>query len=216
MSQKPVFTKELFQFLFELKFNNERPWFEANRARYEKFVKEPLQEFCDAFVVRLKKINPAFDRAKTFRIHRDTRFSRDKTPYKTQAAAQFLHRAAGGDVHSPAFYLHLEPGESFLGTGIWAPEPDVLARIRARIVGKPREWTPLSKLGLWGESYARPPKGVDPGHKFIADLKRKHFLTWNDFKDREVLDPAFSDRLAKACKQNAPLIAFLDAALGLD
>jgi uncharacterized protein (TIGR02453 family) len=214
--QAPVFTKELFQFLVELKFNNERPWFLAHKARYEASVKRPLEAFCDAFLPRLKRIAPAYDRARMFRIHRDTRFSRDKTPYKTQAAAQFLHRAAGGDVHSPAFYLHLEPGESFLGAGIWAPEPETLARIRARIVARPAQWAPLSKLELWGESYARPPKGVDPDHRFVADLKRKHFLTWIEFTDRQVLEPAFIERLARACRKSVPLVAFLDAALGLD
>ena len=214
--QGRIFGRELFQFLAELKFNNERSWFEANRGRYEEHVKRPLEAFGKALAERLRRIDPAYDRPRVFRIHRDTRFSRDKAPYKTQAAIQFPHRAAGGDVHAPGFYVHLEPGESFVGGGIWAPDPEALRRIRAAIVARPARWAPLSKLSFWGESYARPPKGVDPGHRFVEDLKRKHFITWVDFDDRRVVGPAFLGLAEKACRKMAPLVGFLNGALGLE
>jgi uncharacterized protein (TIGR02453 family) len=207
--------KELFQFLVELKFNNERPWFQAQKPRYEAVLKKPLQELSEAFQPRLKRLNPAYDHARVFRIYRDTRFAKDKTPYKTHAAAQFLHRAAGNDVHAPGFYLHLEPGESFMGAGIWAPDADGLRRVRAAIVARPATWAPLSKLTLWGESYARPPKGVDPGHRYITDLKRKHFMSWVEFKDKDVFSADFLSRLEKAAKALNPLVLFLNQALGL-
>jgi uncharacterized protein (TIGR02453 family) len=150
-----------------------------------------------------------------FRIHRDTRFSKDKTPYKTHLAAQFRHRAASQDVHAPGFYLHIEPGESFMGAGIWQPEAAPLLKIRKAIATKPKDWAPLSKLPLWGESLKRPPKGFDAEHPYIQDIKRKHFITWVDFKDKEVLSADFQSRCAAACKKMNPLMLFLCKALGL-
>ena len=209
------FKKELFQFLVELKFNNERPWFQANKARYEEFLKKPMLAFIEAFQKPVARINKAYTQPRLFRIYRDTRFAKDKTPYKTHVAAQFLHRAASGDLHAPGFYLHLEPGESFLAAGMWSPESDALKRIRGAIMARPKDWAKLSKLPFWGESYARPPKGVDPGHRFIADLKRKHFISWVDFKDSQALGPHFIKDVEKACKRMNPLLVFLNQALGL-
>lgn len=208
-----VFSKKSFQFLLDLRFNNDRLWFQENKAHYEESVKRPIEAFSQAFLPRLVKIAPDYDQARVFRIQRDTRFSKDKAPYKTHASVQFLRMGADRDVHQPGFYVHIEPGESFAGAGIWAPEPAVLERIRAAIIAKPNAWAPLSKLPLWGDSYIRPPRDVDPNHRFIDDLKRKNFLTWVDFKDKDVLGAAFIDRVEKACRQMAPLVAFLDKAL---
>jgi uncharacterized protein (TIGR02453 family) len=209
-----VFSEEIFRFLVELKFSNERSWFQENKARYEESVKRPLEAFGEVFAARLARIAPGYTQPRVFRIQRDTRFSKDKTPYKTAASVQFLRPTADRDVHQPGFYIHIEPGECFAGAGIWAPDAATLARIRARILSKPDEWVPLAKLPLWGESYVRPPKGVDPGHRFVADLMRKHYLCWIDFKDRDVLGPSFLGRAEKACRRMAPLVAFLDRALG--
>ena len=211
----PVFSEELFQFLVELNFNNNRTWFAENKARYEQHVKRPLEAFAAAFAPRLAKIAPGYSVGRPFRIYRDTRFSKDKTPYKTQAAVQFLRASARSNVHQPGFYVHLEPGECFAAAGMWAPDAATLARVRAAIMARPAAWAPLSKLEFWGESYARPPKGVDPGHRFVADLLRKHYLTWVDFKDRDIVSPSFLDRVEKACARMAPLVAFLDRALGI-
>jgi len=210
-----VFSAELFRFLVELQFNNNREWFNENKARYEESVKRPLAAFAAALAPRLAKSAPGYDQGRVFRIHRDTRFAKDKTPYKTQAAAQFLRAQADRDVHQPGFYLHLEPGECFAAAGIWAPDAATLARIRAAIVAKPAAWAPLARLELWGESYARPPKGVDPDHRFVAALMRKHYLTWVDFEDEQVLGPAFLGRVERACQRMTPLVTFLDRALGI-
>jgi uncharacterized protein (TIGR02453 family) len=216
MKPKPYFSKALFQFLVELKFNNDRAWFNANKTRYENDLKKPLLAFAEDFQGPLKKVNPSFisDKRSVFRIYRDTRFAKDKTPYKTHAAAQFRHRAASADVHAPGFYLHLEPGESFAAAGIWGPEPEPLKRIR-QAIAKGGDWAKLSKFPLWGESLKRPPKGFDPGHKHIADLKRKHFITWVDFKDSQVLAADFMKQVAAAFKKTDPLIRFLCGAMGL-
>lgn len=224
MPKAPYFTPKLFQFLVELKFNNERAWFNANKARYEEDVKKPLLRFIADLGPGLRKVNPAYVAdprpvgGSYFRIYRDTRFAKDKTPYKTHAAAQFRHRAATGDVHAPGFYLHLEPGECIVGGGIWMPEAEPLKAVRLRIAAKDSAWMRLkrSKLPLWDQdSLKRAPKGFDPEHAMIEDLKRRHYITWIDIKDKQACAPDFLERFLDSCKKVDPLIRFLCGAMGL-
>ena len=132
-------TPKLFNFLSELKENNNKEWFESNKARYESDVREPLLRFVTDFGVRLAEVSPHFvaDARKSggslFRIYRDVRFSKDKTPYKTNAGLQLRHES-GKDVHAPGFYLHLQPNEVFIGVGIWHPDNTTLGKIRDAIV----------------------------------------------------------------------------------
>ena len=128
MAQKQAhFGRTFFEFLEDLKANNNSEWFKANKERYIDEVRTPLQQFVLDFAPHLKKISPHFVAdprpvgGSIFRIYRDIRFSKDKTPYKTHAAAQFRHKG-GKDVHAPGFYLHLAPGEVFAGFGIWRPD----------------------------------------------------------------------------------------------
>ena len=113
MAREPHFTPALFKFLRELNKNNTREWFQANKDRYETDVRNPMLGFIADFAPYLEGLSPQFvaeprrSGGSMFRIHRDTRFSKDKSPYKTHAAAQFGH-ARGKDVHAPGFYLHLE------------------------------------------------------------------------------------------------------------
>ena len=129
----------LFDFLRELKANNERPWFEENKARYRAEVQGPMLDFIQAFAEPLAEISPHFradpraNGGSLFRIYRDTRFSKDKTPYKTNVGAHFRHEA-GKDAHAPGFYLHLEPGMCFAGCGVWHPDSPTLGRIRDAIL----------------------------------------------------------------------------------
>ena len=118
------FTSESFAFLRELSKNNNREWFAANKKRYEAELRDPALRFISDFGPRLNRIAPRLVAdprpvgGSMFRIYRDTRFAADKTPYKTAVGIRFPHRAAS-DVHSPGFYLHLEPSEVFVGAGIW-------------------------------------------------------------------------------------------------
>lgn len=182
------FPGALFQFLAELALNNEREWFEPRKDRYQAAVLEPALAFIRAMAPRLRQISSAFvavDKrvgGSLMRVHRDTRFSKDKTPYKTNVGIQFRH-SAGKDVHAPGLYVHLEPGECFLGVGLWHPEPDALAKIRARILEEPDAWQRVrddpalrASFELRGESLARAPRGVDPTHPHVEDLKRKDFI----------------------------------------
>jgi len=118
------FEPALFDFLRDLKQNNNREWFQKNKHIYESKVKQPLLEFIADFAPHLHKIHPRFVAdprpvgGSMFRIYRDVRFSEDKSPYKTQASAHFKHHKASKDVHVPGFYLHLEPGQCFTAAGV--------------------------------------------------------------------------------------------------
>ena len=155
-----------------------------------------------------------------FRIHRDVRFSRDKRPYKEHAACQFRHRL-GRDVHAPGFYVHLAPGEVFFGGGMWMPEADALLRIRTHIVAKPAAWKKVvtdkafvaAFGGVEGEGLTRPPKGFDPAHPFIEDLKRKSFVATRISSERTACEPAFVNEVVEGFRALTPLMRFLCAAL---
>src|SRR5207248_2500710 len=196
------FAPATFTFLRDLRSHNDREWFQANKARYTENVLEPALGFIRAFAPELGKISPHFKaEAKTvggslFRIYRDTRFSNDKTPYKTHVGIHFRHEAAK-DAHAPVFYLHLEPGDCFVGVGIWRPEPATARQIRAAIAADPAGWkcavgpkfTATYRLG--GDSLKRPPQGADPEHPLIDDLKRKDFIGMAELTQRAVTSGDF-------------------------
>lgn len=220
-------TPELFTFFRELKANNTREWFEVNKQRYEKCVREPLLGFISDFGLRLAEISPHYvaDARKTggslFRINRDIRFSKDKSPYKTAAGVHFRHEV-GKDAHAPGFYLHLEPDGVFAGVGIWQPDAPTLAKIRDAIVTQPERWqrvsrdeTFLATFTIGGESLKNPPKGYAPEHPFVEDLKRKDFIASVMFTEADACAPDFIDRYTRICRQAAPYIGFLTTALGL-
>src|SRR5205807_6149668 len=133
-----------------------------------------------------------------FRVHRDVRFSPDKSPYKTHAAARFAH-TAGRDIHAPVYYFHLAPGEIFLAAGLWHPEPETLAKIRDTIVKQPQKWkravSDAAFKSHWdlgdGDKLTRPPKGYDPEHPMIEDLKRRSFAAGAELSEAEACSPQF-------------------------
>ncbi len=211
----PFFTSETFRFLSDLAANNDRAWFEDNRARYDEFVKEPALEFIEMFGPMLESISPRFlavakvQGGSLFRIHRDTRFSKDKTPYKVNTGMQFRHER-GKDAHAPGFYVHLEPGSSFWGVGMWRPQTAVAGQIRAYMAAHPERWQAATEgLELGGESLKRPPKGYDKDDPMIEDLKRKDFLTSGPLTTDDVIDTAFPETLLGHFDRGAPLARFL-------
>jgi uncharacterized protein (TIGR02453 family) len=245
MAQKGIPAEEqvplgpgLFRFLKDLKANNEREWFQENKARYEAEARDPMLRFIGEFSGPLSSISKHFiadprpSGGSMFRIYRDTRFSKDKTPYKTHLAAHFPHRTvSAGGVHGPGFYLHLEPGGSFAGGGLWHPDPDSLFKVRQAIaakpamasistetfLAKPAAWKALRKSGLEieGDTLKRVPQGFDPAHPCAEDLKLKDFYTSTGFTNAQVTAPDFVDQVAAACRQASPLVAFLCKALDL-
>ena len=180
-----MFTQATFTFLDELAANNNRAWFEENKPRYEALVREPAMEFISAMGPALEKFAPHFHAdprkigGSLMRVYRDTRFSRDKTPYKTNIGIQFRH-ALGKDVHAPGFYVHIATDECFFGAGCWHPDPDTLGKIRDLIAANPKKWLAardnkkfVTDWALSGDSLTRPPRGYAIDHPAIGDLKRK-------------------------------------------
>jgi uncharacterized protein (TIGR02453 family) len=221
------FTPELFKFLRELKQNNNRHWFLANKERYEKTVRNPFLDFIGELGPPLRKISRHLwvDSSPTggsmFRIYRDARFSKDKSPYKTHVAARFPI-SQNRDVHSPGYYLHLEPLEVFGGGGIWRPEPPVLSLIRDFLAHHPRRWKEvfsdrkLKRLCVFdGEKLQRPPKGYDPNHELIEFLKYKDFFFYTQFNEKQACSAGFLGRVVESCEAASPFMEFLAHALHL-
>jgi uncharacterized protein (TIGR02453 family) len=220
-------TAELFTFFRELRRNNDRDWFTANKDRFETVVRDPLLQFIREFDFRLRAISPNFvadprrSGGSLFRINRDIRFSKDKSPYKTAAGIQFRH-TAGRDVHAPGFYLHLEPAGCFAAYGIWRPDSPTLLKIRRAIVQRPDDWAaalPSSsgagRFQFGGDSLKRPPKGFDPTHPRIEDLKRKDYVLFHDLQDEQLQAAGFIDEFASMCREGTPFMRFLTDAVGL-
>ena len=214
----------LFRFLKDLKAHNDREWFSENKARYETEARDAMLRFIGAFSGPLSSTSRHFiadprpSGGSMFRIYRDSRFSKDKTPYKTHLAAHFPHRAVkAGGVHGPGFYLHLEPGGSFAGGGLWHPEAEALFKVRQAIAARPAAWKALRKAGLEieGDALQRVPQGFASDHPCAEDLKLKDFYITSSFTNAQVLAPDFLDQVAGACQQAAPLVAFLCKALEL-
>lgn len=222
-----MFSQATFRFLEELAAHNQREWFEANKARYEELVREPALDFIEAMAPRLAQFAPQFraDLRKTggslMRVFRDTRFARDKTPYKTNIGIQFRH-SLGKDVHAPGFYLHLAADECFLGAGCWHPEPDALGRIRDHIAHDPKRWqavrddaTLRATWSLAGDRLSRPPRGYAADHPAIDDIKRKDFIGLAALSADEAVAPALPELAAARFAAAVPLMAFLCAAVGV-
>ncbi len=215
------FTPELFRYLARLKRNNKRDWFLAHQDEFESCVRQPALRFITEFAVPLAEIAPYLNadprpsRGSLFRIYRDVRFSADKRPYKTHVAMRFSHR--GKDVHSPGFYLHLEPGGSFAACGLWHPEPPTLLKVRNAIVARPDEWRAVRRLLNWDDAskLQRPPRGFPANHEFVDDLKLRDLGSSVEFSDKQVCGPRFMTVFVKSCRKMSPLAAFLSSAVGL-
>jgi uncharacterized protein (TIGR02453 family) len=220
------FSPQFFKFFEELERNNNRDWFLKNKSRYENEVREPMLAFIADFAPRLRKISACYvadprpSGGSMMRIYRNLRFSRDKTPYKTNAAAAFGHRDTG-HFEAPSFYLSLSSGEGFAGVGIWHPEAESVRKIRDAIVARPPTWKKAiddrkfrARFELGGEKLARPPKGYDPAHPLIEDLKRKDFIGGAQFTRKEVCSDQFLNQFTAGCVAAAPVMKFLTEALG--
>src|SRR5215208_3752534 len=142
-----AFSPAALRFFRQLSRHNDKQWFEANRAAYEGEVREPMRDLIEEMDTRFARFAPEIGgdpKRSTFRINRDIRFSKDKSPYKTNAGCWFHHRSASRSVGSEAnegsagFYFHLQPGESFAGGGIWMPPRPQLNKVRAAIAEKPQ------------------------------------------------------------------------------
>lgn len=224
---QPHFTPGFFKFLRQLKGHNNREWFLAHKSSYEHDVRDPFLRFIEDVRPRLHKLSPHFiadprrSGGSLLRIYRDMRFRPDGDPYQTMAAARFPH-AAWKQTPAPGFYLHLEPGASFLGSGLWHPDPETRNSIREAIVKNAKQWTKIlsnkrfrSVCELSGESAKRMPLGFDPNHPLAEDLRRKDYITITYFKEEQICATDFLDQFTRAVVATAPFIEFLTRALRL-
>ena len=224
--RSPWFTPALFIFLEELRLHNDRDWFERNRTRYLADVRDPMLRFIGDVAPVLKEIAPQLVAdprpigGSLFRIHRDTRFSPDKTPFKTNVAASFRHRA-GRDVHGPGLYVSLAPGEVEVGGGVWHPDPESLRAIRRSIVDRPGPWKKALEaparegLAWWGDALTRTPRGCPEDHPLDAWLRRKDFAAGVELSEEDALAPDFLDRCAEAWRPLGPAMRIMAGAVGL-
>ncbi len=218
----PSFSPELFAFLRELKANNQREWFNANKSRYERHVKEPALAFVEDLGYRLPAVAPHLvaDKRSMFRIYRDARFAKDKSPYKTHVGIYFRH-ARSAEADTAGLYLHLEPAHAFLGAGIWHPGTPALKRIRDALIARPDEWrnAVAAVEPLWeqarGETLKRPPTGYSGDHPLIEDLKRKSFAITSPLTQRAVTASGFLDVCEERMRGARPFMAFISDALGV-
>jgi uncharacterized protein (TIGR02453 family) len=220
--QKAYFSPEVFQFLAQLKRNNQRDWFLKNKERYETVAKQPSLRFITDFQFRLREITPWIkadpkpNGGSLMRIYRDIRFSPNKNPYKTNIGMHFPHAGSKENIHGASFYLHIAPGESFLAGGCWHPDPKYLAKIRDAIAWKSQEWKKATRgLELGGDKLSRPPRGYRADHPMVEDLKRKDFIASIDFTDKQVASDKFMNDIVAGCKKLKPLVGFLSQAVGL-
>ena len=155
------------------------------------------------------------------RVHRDVRFSKDKSPYKTNIGIQFRHEM-GKDVHAPGFYVHIAPDECFVGVGIWRPDSTALGKIRDAIIERDATW--LAEVNdkkfkrnyeLSGESLKNAPRGYDKEHPLIDDLKRKDFIAISYMDEEKVLSKNFKQQVVKRFTEAEPYMQFLCKALSL-
>jgi uncharacterized protein (TIGR02453 family) len=212
------FGKDLFAFLAELRTHNDRAWFTANKERYERSVKEPVLAFVADAGKPLSKLSthlvadPKPVGGSMFRIYRDVRFSKDKSPYKTHVG---VHFPLGTGMEGPGYYLHLEPKECFVAAGMWRPAPDQLERIRRTIAEKPADWRRASgDLDPDEDALKRPPRGFDPDHPMIDDIKRKSFTASLRLSEGQLVRDDAMKTFVATCKEHVPLMRFLAGAVG--
>ncbi|WP_097045623.1 DUF2461 domain-containing protein [Flagellimonas pacifica] len=189
-----IITKEAFNFLKELAKNNNKEWFQENKTRFKAHEANVKSFYTN--VQELLNEHDEIEKMKMFRIYRDVRFSKDKTPYKTHFAGSFSRLGAhlrGG------YYLRIKPGESFVATGFWEPNKEDLFRIRKEFEQDASDLREIlsdkSFKKIWGElegdGVKTAPKGFDKEHPNIDLIKKKQFIFVKNFSDKEVLSTTF-------------------------
>ena len=219
------FPKETFRFLKTLTKNNNREWFAEHKAAYEAGYLEPALAFIRAMRDPLDKVAPllAAEPKKSggslMRIYKDTRFSKDKTPYKTNIGIHFRH-AAGKDIHAPGVYLHIACGECFVGAGIWRAASAPLLSIRNYMIEHPDEWRKVHRnrtfranFDLYDDRLRSAPRGFSKDHPLIEDLRLKSFIGMKSLSQTQITDPEIVLKLSKTIRAARPLMGFLCNAL---
>jgi uncharacterized protein (TIGR02453 family) len=214
---------QILKFLKDLKKNNDRVWFEKNKPKYleakqgfEEFIADVLKEF-SKFDDGISKLDP---KKLPFRIYRDVRFSKDKSPYKTNMGAGISPN--GKLVQEPGYYVHIEPGKSFVAGGIYMPDAPNLAKIRQEIDYNSSAFNKILTNKTFKKLYPSlddfdklktMPKGYPKDHPQIEYLKHKSFIVSHNYSDKEVLDKKFVKTVAAHAKLIKPLNDFIKEAI---
>jgi uncharacterized protein (TIGR02453 family) len=230
----PTFTgfePDAIDFLAELASNNDREWFNPRKADYERLLKGPMEALVAALAERLEAREiplRADPKRSIFRIYRDTRFAKDKSPYKTNLGASFpwLQRSPSGELliaegmaHANGGYFNFQPGEMYVGGGMWMPEKARLDAFRRAVVDEPdRVRAALEEPGFVAafgsvsahEHLKRVPPGFPPDHPMADLLRYKDVVFGRHLSDEEVLSPDLPDTLADAYAAGMPVFRFLD------
>jgi uncharacterized protein (TIGR02453 family) len=223
------FSDASFKFLRGLARHNDKTWFNDHKAQYEDHVRQPFLRLLTDLQPDLAAVSLHFrSEPKTvggslFRIYRDARFSNDKSPYKSWQGARLFHERHK-QVPAPSFYLHLQPGECFVGAGLWHPEPDTQRRVRQFILDNPGSWkkaahdAPFRRRFEFEESekLVRPPRGFPVDFEFIEDLKHRNFVFWRSLDDATMTGPKLRQTVAADLKALGPFVDYLCAALDLE
>jgi uncharacterized protein (TIGR02453 family) len=227
MAKAEYFTSDGLRFLEQLRGHNDKTWFDANKARFEEGLRDPGLRLVADLEPVLAKISKHFvaeakpNGGSMSRIYRDTRFSKDKSPYKTALFFHFRH-ARGTEDAAPGFYFHVEPGASSVGGGVWHPAAPALEKIRRAIVKAPGAWDKAkgrSEVGaacsMGGEMLKKVPRGYDPEDPHAEDLKRKDFGVHGPAPDSVLTSARLLGELGKRFATTAPVLEFLCKAVGL-
>jgi uncharacterized protein (TIGR02453 family) len=223
MKHQTQLSPTAFDFLKQLKKNNDRDWFNSHKDRYTKEL-EGIVVFAGALLLEMNKhdvIENPSGKKMLFRIYRDVRFSKDKLPFKTCFSGN-LKRAT--KARRGSYYFHLEPGNSFAAGGFWEPNPEDLKRIRDEIAADP---APLRKIlkskgvkdyfgDLHGEQLKTTPKGYDPNDAAIDLLRYKQFTFIRHFTDKEVMATSFLKELNETYKKMRPFLDYMSDVLTTD
>jgi uncharacterized protein (TIGR02453 family) len=225
------FTSATLRFFKQLTANNEKQWFEAHRADYEHDVREPMRELVEELDVRFARFAPEIcgdPKRSMFRINRDIRFSKDKSPYKTNAGAWFHHRSASrkvgseGNEGSAGFYFHLQPGKSFIGGGVWMPPRPQLNKLRDAIADKPQAFIRMTqslpkRFGGLDDEHAlkRMPRGYAEDHPAAKWLRYQSFISGRSLSDAQVTSARLPALLEREYEALLPLVRWVNGAFGL-
>ncbi|HEA23350.1 MAG TPA: DUF2461 domain-containing protein [Pricia antarctica] len=212
----PAITKEALYFLGKLKKNNDREWFNDHKTEFTEHQNE-VKDFY-ALAMDNLKVHDQIEKMKMFRIYRDVRFSKDKTPYKAHFAVSY-HRL--GAEKRGGYYIRIKPGETFIATGFWGPEKEDLYRIRKEFELDASEFRDIINekffKKIWGElqgdAVKTAPKGFDKMHENIDLIRHKQFTFSRSFTDEEVVSPLFIDEIDKSFKAVRPYFDFMSEVL---
>lgn len=206
-------------FLKSISVNNNKDWFQKNKPKYDAAL-DNIKAFVSAVEKDLNQ-NDVIEKSKTFRIYRDVRFSKDKAPYKEYFGSSFMRASAA---RRGGYYLHIEPGNSFVGGGFWAPNPADLKRIRDEFEMDDK---PIRKIiadktfkkyfgSLHGEAVKTAPKGFDKDHPAIDLIRMKQFTVTRQFSDEEVLAKNFQKEVVKTYEAMRPYFDYMSEVLTTD